>query len=79
MSSRFDIKDMGPVRRFLGIRIAEQKNGVHMSQTAYVMKILELFILLGAKENTIALTSGEHMNRLAFPPEDKGDEESCFP
>lgn len=75
----FDIKHTAPEKRFLGIRISETPEGVQMSQTAYLIKLLKRFNMLDEKENPILLTTVEHMNRLASQPESKEDEVGSFP
>lgn len=78
MRRRFDMREMGPVKRFLGKRIIEKPESNNMSQTAYVIKRLGRFKMLDAKEQPIPLVPGEHMNRLEFPLGGEGDEKGYF-
>ncbi|GJU59852.1 zinc finger, CCHC-type containing protein [Tanacetum coccineum] len=43
LSSRFSIKDMGEAGVILGIRIKHESNGIAISQSCYIKKVLEKF------------------------------------
>nr|GEZ79947.1 zinc finger, CCHC-type [Tanacetum cinerariifolium] len=43
LSSKFDIKDLGEAEMILGIRIKQEKNGISISQSRYIEKILTKF------------------------------------
>ncbi|KAB2626911.1 hypothetical protein D8674_020529 [Pyrus ussuriensis x Pyrus communis] len=49
LSSRFRIKDLGPLKYFLGVEVARSKAGVTICQRKYTLDILEEAGLLGAK------------------------------
>ena len=45
LSSSFDMKDMGEAEVILGIRIRKGNNGISISQSHYIVKILKKFKL----------------------------------
>ncbi|XP_042962620.1 uncharacterized mitochondrial protein AtMg00810-like [Carya illinoinensis] len=49
LDSKFKLKDLGPLKYFLGIEIARIVNGITLSQTKYALKILEDSGMLGSK------------------------------
>lgn len=49
LSSQFQTKDLGRLRYFLGIEVAQSKDGIVISQRKYAMDILEETGLLNAK------------------------------
>ena len=49
LSHKFQTKDLGKLRYFLGIEVAQSKDGVVISQRKYAMDILEETGLLNAK------------------------------
>jgi len=49
LSSKFRIKDLGPLKYFLGVEVARSKAGITICQRKYTLDILEEAGLLGAK------------------------------
>lgn len=49
LSQRFHLKDLGPLKFFLGIEVARSEKGICLSQRKYTLEILEEVGLLGAK------------------------------
>ncbi|XP_058766312.1 uncharacterized mitochondrial protein AtMg00810-like [Vicia villosa] len=49
LSNQFQTKDLGKLRYFLGIEVAQSKDGLVISQRKYAMNILEETCLLNAK------------------------------
>ena len=49
LQNPFQTKDLGKVRYFLGIEVAQSKEGISLFQRKYVLDILEETGLLGSK------------------------------
>ena len=49
LSNCFKIKDLGPLKYFLGIEVARSKAGISICQRKYTLDILEEAGLLGVK------------------------------
>ena len=43
LTSKFDMKDLGVVDVILGIKISRKSNGLVLSQSHYIKKVLEKF------------------------------------
>ena len=49
LGSRFKLKDLGHLKYFLGIEVAQSKTGISINQMKYTLDILKEVGLLGAK------------------------------
>ncbi|KAM1364809.1 hypothetical protein ACFX2F_043330 [Malus domestica] len=55
LSRCFRIKDLGPLKYFLGVEVARSKAGITISQRKYTLDILEEAGLLGAKPSKVLM------------------------
>jgi len=58
LAEEFSIKDLGPARKILGMRIKRKKRLLKVSQTEYVKKVLKTFNMTNAKPVNVPL--GDH-------------------
>jgi hypothetical protein len=65
LDSQFKLKDLGPVRYFLGLEIARSSKGISVSQRKYTLEIMEDVGILGCKptkcliDQNLKLSKGE--------------------
>lgn len=52
---RFSLKDLGPLHHFLAVKVIPTTNGLFLSQSQYVVDILEQFDMTGAKAVSIPM------------------------
>ena len=57
LSNQFQTKDLGKLRFFLGIEVAQSRDGLVISQRKYAMDILEETCLLNAKPTDTPMNS----------------------
>jgi hypothetical protein len=71
LSRAFEVKDLGPLRYFLGIEIARSSRGIILSQRKYVLDLLRETGMLGCrpsgspidKNHQTCAESGDPVNR----------------
>jgi hypothetical protein len=49
LDSKFSIKDIGPLKYFLGLEIARSKSGLLLNQRKYCLELIDEYVLLGCK------------------------------
>jgi Reverse transcriptase (RNA-dependent DNA polymerase) len=49
LTTEFEIKDLGPLRYFLGIKVVSSPNGIFLSQQKYVLELLHETWMLGCR------------------------------
>ena len=49
LATKFEIKDLGSLKFFLGIELARSKHGIFISQRKYVLDLLKETGMLGSK------------------------------
>ncbi|GLT30031.1 hypothetical protein SLA2020_048560 [Shorea laevis] len=65
LHSKFSIKDLGPLKYFLGIEVARTTEGIVLSQRKYALDILTESGMLGAKLSSFPMEQ-HHRLRIAF-------------
>lgn len=48
LSKRFEVKDFGPIKYYLGIEFSRDKNGIRLYQGGYIGDILRRFVMINA-------------------------------
>lgn len=66
LASEFDIKDLGPLRYFLGMEVARTNKGISVSQRKYTLDLLKETGMLGARP---AYTPMELNQKLTIRPD----------
>ncbi|GKC29633.1 ribonuclease H-like domain-containing protein, partial [Tanacetum coccineum] len=64
LSSKFQIKDLGKLKYFLGLEILEEDNGVCISQRKYCLELLQEFDKLACKPTSIPMETNHVMAHL---------------
>nr|GEX06234.1 ribonuclease H-like domain-containing protein [Tanacetum cinerariifolium] len=62
IKSKFQIKDLGKLKYFLGIEVLDNKDGICLSQRKYCLKLLHEFGLLAAKHVDTPLLKNATLN-----------------
>lgn len=63
LASQFHIKDLGPLRYFLGIEIVRKGPSISLSQRKYTLDLLKETGLLGCKPAETPMDSSTHLSR----------------
>nr|KYP75551.1 hypothetical protein KK1_019741 [Cajanus cajan] len=49
LAKEFEVKDLGQLKYFLGMEVAQTKNGIYMSQRKYTLNLLQETNMFGCK------------------------------
>ncbi|WVZ14797.1 hypothetical protein V8G54_012363 [Vigna mungo] len=76
LSKEFDMKDLGPAKRILGMQITrdKQKCILHLSQAEYINRVLQRFNMRDAKAVSTPLASHFHLSKEQSPQTEKEKE-----
>ncbi|GJZ21087.1 uncharacterized mitochondrial protein-like protein [Tanacetum coccineum] len=64
LSSKFQIKDLGKLKYFLGIEVLDENNCLFLSQRKYCLELLQEFGMLGCKPVSIPMEANHVMSRV---------------
>lgn len=67
LNTQFKIKDLGPVKYFLGIEVARSAQGFYLNQRKYALDLLRATGLTAAKPSVIPLEQNHHLLDNASP------------
>lgn len=62
MGTSFSMKDLGPLNYFLGIEVHRSSNGVHLSQSKYIMDLLKWTNMIDCKLVSTPAISGKWLS-----------------
>ncbi|KZV22301.1 Cysteine-rich RLK (receptor-like protein kinase) 8 [Dorcoceras hygrometricum] len=72
LAKEFEVKDLGPLRYFLGMEIARNRKGISVSQRKYTLDLLAETGMLGCKPSRTPLELGNKQALLEGKPVDVG-------
>lgn len=61
LAKEFEIKDLGQLRYFLGIQVAQSKSGIILSQQKYVLDLLKETGMLGCKPVVVPIDTNHRL------------------
>jgi Reverse transcriptase (RNA-dependent DNA polymerase) len=70
LNTQFSIKNLGSLNYFLGIEVSTDSLGLHLSQTSYLLSILERASLVTIKPCTTPMQSGVSVSKFSGSPLD---------
>ncbi|GJS46587.1 ribonuclease H-like domain-containing protein [Tanacetum coccineum] len=65
LSSKFQIKDLGKLKYFLGIEVLDENNCLFLSQRKYCLELLQEFGMLGCKPISIPMEANHVTSRVS--------------
>lgn len=63
LDEEFSVKDLGPLKYFLGIEVAKTSDGLVLSQRKYMLDILEDCGKLGCKPSSFPIEQGLKLDK----------------
>ena len=63
LEKEFEVKDLGPLRYFLGMEVARSKRGIFVSQRKYTLDLLKKTSMLGCKLTSTHVDSKRKLRR----------------
>ncbi|XP_062100141.1 uncharacterized mitochondrial protein AtMg00810-like [Humulus lupulus] len=63
LESKFQLKDLGPLRFFLGLEIGRNKNGISVSQRPFTLQILSDTCYLGSKASSTPMEPNHKLSK----------------
>ena len=63
LNSAFQLKDLGPLKFFLGLEIARNSKGIFVSQRKYALEILDDYGILAAKLDPVPMEPNMKLSR----------------
>ncbi|CAN1753275.1 Retrovirus-related Pol polyprotein from transposon TNT 1-94 [Linum perenne] len=73
LNDEFKIKDLGTLKFFLGLEVARNHEGIHLSQRKYTLEILEEAGFLSSKPVTTPMDSKVHLSSSGSEPFEDGE------
>lgn len=78
MKKRFEMKNLGSVKWFLGSSITSRPEGTYMKKTSCKMKELRSFYITYSKFKSVPMTGGKNTKTLALSPDETPSESFPF-
>ncbi|WJZ99224.1 hypothetical protein VitviT2T_017689 [Vitis vinifera] len=67
LATKFEVKDLGQMRYFLGIEVTKSKKGISISHRKYVLDLLIETDMLGCKPSDIPIKARKRMESDGIP------------
>lgn len=68
LKTKFNIKDLGHMKYFLGLEIARSDAGIYLYQHKYCLDILKDTCMLAAKPSLIPIEQNHNLQKSTYPP-----------